>query len=122
MNKIHLKINATLIALVVTAVAAPAHAAFQFTCDIPKLNGLLTFHWNGDSAVLVGGSGQGEVTPIEGIGGVVTFVEVTPSGAVQVTAIESDGGAVHSRHTIFPGGEVLESQVRGTCTREQVSE
>ncbi|MFM5086971.1 hypothetical protein [Aeromonas media] len=122
MNKIHLKINATLIALVVTAGAVPVHAASRFTCDFPKMNGPLIFQWNGDSAVLVGGSGQAEVTPIEGIGGVVTFVEVTPGGSVQVTAIERDGGAVHGRHTIIPDGKVLESQVRGTCTREQVGE
>lgn len=113
------KINVALIALVV---AAPAHAAYRFMCDFPNMNGPLTFQWSGDRAVLVGGSGQAEVTPIEGVGGVVTFVEVTPGGSVQVTAIERDGGAVHGRHTVIPNGKVLESQVRGTCTREQTGE
>lgn len=119
MKQTQLKINAVLIALAVTA--APAHAAAKLTCDFPKMSGPLIFQWNNDGAVLVGSYGQVEVTPIEGVDGVVTFVEVTPSGAVQVTAIERDGGAVHSRHTIFPSGKVLESQVRGTCSREHVS-
>ncbi len=121
MNKIRPKITATLFALVLPAVAAPVHAAtYQFACDLPDFSSPLTFHWSNDGAILIGNMGHEEVTPIVGTGGAVTFVEVTPGGSVQVTAIEKDGGAVHGRHTMTGDGNVMESQVRGTCKREKL--
>ena len=45
----------------------------------------------------------------------VQFVETTPSGALQVTAIDPDMNAAHSRHTVI-FGTLAASQYYGRCT------
>ncbi len=44
----------------------------------------------------------------------VTFLEVLVTGAVQTTTMNTEGKAVHSRHTII-AGELVPSQYYGTC-------
>jgi hypothetical protein len=44
----------------------------------------------------------------------VTFLEVLVTGAVQTTTMNTEGKAVHSRHTIL-SGELVPSQYYGTC-------
>jgi hypothetical protein len=64
---------------------------------------------------MLGNNGSSEVTPIANSDGGITFVEVTPSGNVMVTAITLSGEAVlHSRNGIF-GKELVPSQAYGQC-------
>ena len=44
----------------------------------------------------------------------VTFLEVLVTGAVQTTTMNTEGKAVHSRHTIL-AGELVPSQYYSTC-------
>lgn len=66
-------------------------------------------------AYLLGNNGSSEVTPIGNQGGGITFVEVTDSGNVMVTAITASGEAVHSRNGII-SGRLIPSQYYGKCT------
>ena len=62
---------------------------------------------------LLGNSGSSEVTAIENLTG-VTFIEITNSGNVMVTAITYSGEAVHSRNGIMEG-KLIPSQYYGKC-------
>lgn len=66
-------------------------------------------------AYLIGNNGSSEVTPFRNHGGGITFVEVTDSGNVMVTAITTSGEAVHSRNGII-SGTLIPSQYYGKCT------
>ena len=66
-------------------------------------------------AYLIGNNGSSEVTPFGNQGGGITFVEVTGTGNVIVTAITSIGDAVHSRNGII-SGKLIPSQYYGKCT------
>ena len=72
-----------------------------------------------NKSYIIGNAGSSPVTSLlqkDGTG--ITFVEVTQSGSVQVTAI-SPNLAVHSRHSFIgiPGqGSLMPSQYYGTCT------
>jgi hypothetical protein len=69
-------------------------------------------------AYMLGNNGSSEVMPVENIAG-ITFVEVTPSGNVMVTAITTSGDAVHSRNTIFlDGKKLIPSQYYGKCNTQ----
>lgn len=46
-----------------------------------------------------------------------SFVETTPSGAVQSTTISNDGLAVHSRNTLILN-EFIAAQHFGNCTTD----
>ena len=66
-------------------------------------------------AYLLGNAGSSEVTPVRQKDGGVTFIEVTDTGNVMVTAITASGEAVHSRNGIM-FGELIPSQYYGKCT------
>ena len=63
-------------------------------------------------AFVIGNAGMSEVTAIEHENG-ISFVEVTDSGNVMVTAITKTGEAVHSRNTIMQ--RLVPTQYYGTC-------
>lgn len=66
-------------------------------------------------AYIIGNNGSTEVIQFGNQGNGITFVEVTGSGNVMVTAITASGEAVHSRNGII-GGELIPSQYYGKCT------
>ena len=65
---------------------------------------------------LMGNNGSAEVQVIPNADG-VSFIEVTSSGNVMVTAIALNGDAVHSRSGIF-FKEIVPSQYYGKCTKQ----
>jgi hypothetical protein len=67
-------------------------------------------------AYLMGNAGSSEVEIVPNTYG-VSFVEVTGSGNVMVTAITIAGDAVHSRSGII-SEVLLPSQLYGNCTRQ----
>ena len=67
-------------------------------------------------AYLLGNAGSSEVETIPNTNG-VSFVEITNSGNVMVTAIAVSGAAVHSRNGIM-FKELVPSQFYGNCSRE----
>lgn len=72
------------------------------------------------TARLIGNVGAADLTVIGGAG-VLHFLELTPSGNLNVTTIfarrAASGGlrAVHSRHVLLPVSGPLPSQAVGTC-------
>ena len=67
------------------------------------------------SSYVVGNIGATEVElRFVGEDGGVVFLETAPLGSIQVTAIDSYGNAVHSRHTMMLG-ELVPSQYYGHC-------
>jgi len=107
----------------------PSYAATtSFTCDFPvvaspsgvkKESERFELRFLSDTktkkAYLLGNLGSSEVTAIENLSGGVTFVEITDSGNVMVTAIASSGEAVHSRNGTMVG-KLIPSQYYGKCT------
>ena len=71
---------------------------------------------NTHKAYLMGNVGSSEVDVIPHPDG-VSFVEITESGNVMVTAITNAGDAVHSRNGIMLR-ELLPSQHYGKCSRQ----
>jgi hypothetical protein len=67
-------------------------------------------------AYLMGNAGSSEVQVIPNQDG-ISFVEITGSGNVMVTAITNSGEAVHSRNGIM-FKELVPSQFYGKCTRQ----
>lgn len=67
-------------------------------------------------AYLMGNAGSSEVEVIPNTGG-ISFIEITASGNVMVTAVTNSGEAVHSRNGIM-FKELVPSQFYGTCTRQ----
>ncbi len=67
-------------------------------------------------AYLLGNAGSSEVQVIANKDG-VSFVEITASGNVMVTAITKSGDAVHSRNGIM-FNELVPSQFYGKCVRQ----
>jgi hypothetical protein len=67
-------------------------------------------------AYVVGNVGTAEVqlVPVDSGDGGFIFLEQSPSGTVQVTAIDANSDAVHSRHTML-SGELVPSQYYGWC-------
>lgn len=66
-------------------------------------------------AYLMGNAGSSEVGVVPNAGG-ISFIEVTATGNVMVTAVTNSGEAVHSRNGIM-SKELLPSQYYGKCTR-----
>jgi len=67
------------------------------------------------TAYIIGNQGSEEVTFIPNkFGGGYTFVEVTPSGNVMTTTIDTNMTTVHSRNTIMDGN-LVPTQYYGTC-------
>ena len=84
----------------------------------------ITFVKEGDDYYMVGNAGRSQVYPAEVFGQGLVLLERVPSGTYQVTAIDSNLNAVHSRHTFFmlPSSsdgaivlEVIPSQYYGEC-------
>ena len=67
-------------------------------------------------AYLVGNAGSSEVEIVPNTNG-VSFIEITNSGNVMVTAIATSGAAVHSRNGIM-FKNLVPSQSYGTCVRQ----
>ena len=67
-------------------------------------------------AYLVGNAGSSEVEIIPNTDG-VSFVEITNSGNVMVTAIAANGASVHSRNGIM-FKDLVPSQFYGKCARQ----
>ena len=67
-------------------------------------------------AYLMGSAGSSEVEIILNVDG-ISFVEITNSGNVMVTAITASGEAVHSRNGIM-FKELVPSQYYGKCSRQ----
>jgi hypothetical protein len=67
-------------------------------------------------AYIVGNNGSAQVTEIPNLGG-VSFLEVTGSGNIMVTAITSDGDAVHSRHSM-DAKKIIPTQYYGKCKKQ----
>jgi hypothetical protein len=109
---------------------APATAkVLQWTCAYPKVsnaNGVtgdqeLAFTFTVDDvtgkAAVIGGAVRSNVEIFAGTGS-ITFLERLPSGAVQITSIDSSGSSVHSRHRLI-GGQLLPSQSYGRCVSQK---
>lgn len=67
-------------------------------------------------AYLLGNAGSSEVEVIPNTDG-ISFVEITASGNVMVTAVTNSGEAVHSRNGIM-FKDLVPSQFYGKCTRQ----
>ncbi|APW45389.1 hypothetical protein [Rhodoferax antarcticus] len=67
-------------------------------------------------AYLMGNAGSSEVEVIPNTDG-ISFVEITASGNVMVTAVTNSGEAVHSRNGIM-FKQLVPSQFYGKCTRQ----
>lgn len=67
-------------------------------------------------AYLLGNAGSSEVELIPNTDG-VSFVEITRSGNVMVTAITAEGEAVHSRNGIM-FKQLVPSQFYGRCAKQ----
>jgi hypothetical protein len=67
-------------------------------------------------AYLLGNAGSSEVEVIPNTDG-ISFVEITDSGNVMVTAISTSGEAVHSRNGIM-FKELIPSQYYGKCSQQ----
>lgn len=66
-----------------------------------------------NAAYSVGNNGSSKVQAVPGGGG-ITFIEMTGSGNIMTTTVDSKGVSVHSRHTQIEG-EVVPSQYYGVC-------
>jgi hypothetical protein len=65
-------------------------------------------------AYMLGNQGTGEVMVVTNSEGGISFVEVTGTGNVMVTAISRTLQSVHSRHTVF-STDIIPSQYYGKC-------
>ena len=118
--------QAALVALMLVPSLAAA-GAVEYTCTFPAYHSMLeieiskadgfvldfTFDTISNDAFMVGNLGVSPVTLVKGQEG-ITFLDVLPTGAVQMTTVTLDGSAVHSRHTII-FGELVPSQYYGSC-------
>ncbi len=69
-----------------------------------------------NKSYLLGNAGSSEVKLIPNTGG-ISFVEITTSGNVMVTAVTNSGEAVHSRNGIM-FKELVPSQFYGKCAQQ----
>jgi hypothetical protein len=112
----------------ISAVLAPdvVHSATtSFTCKFPtaatpeglspQKDFVLRFvvDTSAKKAYLIGNAGSSEVTIVINAAG-ISFLEITGTGNVMVTAITSAGEAVHSRNSIISEG-LVPSQHYGKC-------
>jgi hypothetical protein len=67
---------------------------------------------------IVGNQGSEEIAVIPHKIGGIAFIEVTGSGNVMTTAIDTVGNSVHSRNTSI-GGELIPTQYYGKCEIKQ---
>lgn len=69
-----------------------------------------------EKTYILGNNGANEVMPIKNKDSGTSYIEITGSGNVMVTAITASGEAVHSRNTILSSG-LVPSQYYGKCVR-----
>lgn len=69
-----------------------------------------------NKAYIMGNAGSAEVTEIANSAG-LSFLEITGSGNVMVTAIATNGDAVHSRNGIF-SNQIIPTQYYGKCEKQ----
>ena len=103
-----------------------------FTCDFPTIVSSRAALQSQDfgfviridtvtyEALLLGNNGHAELINASTTDEQVVFIEITPSGSVQTTAIlRKSNKAIHSRHTVTTGLDgdrrFIESQNHGTC-------
>lgn len=104
-------------------------ATTSYTCNFPveatpkglakqasPLDLRFVFDASTSKAYLLGNAGSSEVEVIPNTNG-ISFVEITPSGNVMVTAITRSGEAVHSRNGIMLK-QLVPSQFYGKCTQQ----
>lgn len=99
-----------------TEMAAPVQSDIVVKPERLQLRFLVT----GDKAFMLGNNGSNPVmvfVPETGGGG-VQFVEITGADTVNVTAIDKDGNAVHSRHSMARSYRLIPSQYFGQCRRD----
>ena len=97
-----------------------------YACDYPswsnqegnhKVKEKFEFNFIVDEATgksyLLGNNGSSEVKLLRSGDG-LTFVEITATGNIMTTSIDSKLNSVHSRNTIFLG-EMMPSQYYGVC-------
>jgi hypothetical protein len=75
----------------------------------------LTFLVEGMEGFVMGKNGAEEVALVATDSGGLQFIERVGSGALQITAIDINGNAVHSRHTVGFDGMLLGAQHYGKC-------
>jgi hypothetical protein len=83
----------------------------QKSFDLKVMSDTLT-----NKSYVVGNAGIEPVHAIANDGG-ISFIEITGSGNVQVTAVTKIGDAVHSRNSIM-SGDLVPSQYYGKCAVE----
>lgn len=69
-----------------------------------------------NKAYIMGNAGSAEVTEIANSAG-ISFLEITGSGNVMVTAIATNGDAVHSRNGII-SNQIIPTQYYGKCEKQ----
>jgi len=77
----------------------------------------LVFLETPDKAYVLGNNGASEVARASTDSGGVQFIERTGSGALQLTAIDRNGNAAHSRSTVTFDGLLMAAQHYGSCRR-----
>ena len=75
----------------------------------------LTFLIVDATGYIVGNNGASEVTMVTTDSDGLQFIERVASGALQITAVDKYGNAVHSRHTVGFDGVLLGAQYYGNC-------
>jgi hypothetical protein len=78
---------------------------FTLTFIIDRMKGV---------AYIVGNQGSAEVMFLPSEMGGVTFIEITDTGNVMTTSIDSKNNSVHSRNTVI-NGEIVPTQYYGKC-------
>ena len=86
--------------------------------DRPFELGFLVKEPKDEKGTVFGNNGSETVSIVKNDEGGLTFVEFTQTGAIQVTAIDSNLKSVHSRHTII-GGNLVPTQYYGKCQRKE---
>ena len=123
MKKILFGVAVSVMAFISPQVSA---SAIEFQCDyqlVASPDGLepagqfalrFTLDTISNDAFMVGNNGLSQVMPVSNKDG-ITFVEVTNTGNVMTTTINTtDGESVHSRNSIIVGG-LVPTQYYGTC-------
>ena len=108
--------------------SSPIYATQTYICDFSnysnqkgnhKENFKLTFVLDKEAgkSYMIGNNGSNPVTHIDEGNG-KSFIEITFSGNVMSTTIDSKMNAVHSRNSVGFTGELLPSQYYGLCAKK----
>jgi hypothetical protein len=134
-----MRVLALVSALLCVPVFASAQGAFKWQCEFTTASSYaggnenvrdarqfrigpetlsLVFLETPDKAYVLGNNGASEVARVPTDSGGVQFIERTGSGALQLTAIDRNGNAAHSRSTVSSDGLLMAAQHYGRCTRQ----